>query len=175
MRSLVSQSNQIASRSITYLNLFNSTCQTTRLTASVLGTFSGSNFWTKWFNMMNMVMTDGRHRIVWCMRKILDSCRTEMKELVAIWGEAEANKLWDAVGHGQRRRKPLTSVFSRSIYKCLGGRSKDILNRVDHRVHQIWGPCNCCISSKFLGDAMYGGILFVLWHPIYQVQSDRRL
>ena len=35
--------------------------------------------------------------------------------------------------------------------------------RVDHRVHQIWGPCNCCISSKFLGDAMYRVILFVLW------------
>jgi len=34
--------------------------------------------------MVNMVMTDGRRRIVLCMRKVLDSCRTKIKELVAI-------------------------------------------------------------------------------------------
>jgi len=34
--------------------------------------------------MVNMVMTDGRRRIVLRMRKILESCRTEMKWLVTI-------------------------------------------------------------------------------------------
>lgn len=96
------------------LNLFNSACQTTRLTTSVLGTFSGGNSWTRRrHNMMNMATANGRHWIALCIRRVLVNCR-----------------IWHAIGHGQTKGKGRAFDFkcSRSIYKCLRGRSKDILS-----------------------------------------------